>query len=110
MKKIISAFVLAGVTLAVPATAWSKCIDTRNIDSAHSNDGKTMLFKMRDGTTLVNHLQGVCSDLKFNGFVWVLHGGDTQVCENQQSLRVLQSGQTCVLGKFDPPKVSKAPN
>ena len=62
-----------------------------------------MVFRMRDGTTMVNHLQGACPDLKFNGYVWVLRSGDTQVCENQQSLRVLQSGQVCLLGKFDAP-------
>ena len=110
MRNILSALVLAATALAVPATAWSKCIDVRNIDSAHSDDGKTMVFKMKDGTVLVNHLQGVCSDLKWNGFIWTLHSGDNQVCENQQSLRVIQSGQTCVLGKFDPPKVSKGTN
>jgi len=48
----------------------------------------------------VNHLQGVCSDLRFEGFVWVLRGTD-DICENQQSLKVIRSGQTCLLGKFD---------
>ena len=33
-------------------------------------DGKTMVFKMKDGRTLVNHLHGICPDLKFNGFAW----------------------------------------
>ena len=75
-----------------------------------SNDGKLLTFKMRDGRVLVNHLQGVCSDLRFNGFAWVLRGTD-DICENQQSLRVLQSGQICVLGRFDPAKPApvKAP-
>jgi hypothetical protein len=65
---------------------------------------------MRDGRVLVNHLRGVCSDLRFNGFVWVLRGIN-DVCENTQSLRVLQSGQTCTLGKFEPAKPApvKAP-
>ena len=53
-----------------------------------------------DGRILVNHLQGVCSDLKYEGFSWIIHGTD-EVCENQQTLRVLRSGQICVLGKFD---------
>jgi hypothetical protein len=56
---------------------------------------------MRDGRTLVNHLQGVCSDLRFNGFTWVLRGNN-DICENMQSLKVIQSGQICILGKFDP--------
>ena len=39
---------------------------------------------------------------------WVLQSGDTKVCERQQSLRTLQSGQVCVLGKFDAPTMSPA--
>ena len=41
-----------------PAYAENMCIDTRDIVSSKSKDGKTMVFKMRDGRTLVNHLQG----------------------------------------------------
>ena len=51
----------------------------------------------------MNHLQGVCSDLRFNGFVWVLRG-PSDICENMTTLRVLQSGQTCTLGRFEPEK------
>lgn len=108
MKIALIALALVSV-VAAPVSA-ATCIDSRKIDSAHSDDGKTMIFKMKDGTTMVNHLQGICSDLKFNGFAWTLHSGDTQICENQQSLRVIQSGQICVLGKFDPPKMSKGTN
>ncbi len=108
MKKFVTALILAGA-IAAPASA-ATCIDSRDIVSSNSKDGKTMVFKMRDGKTYVNHLQGVCSDLKFEGYSWVLHSGDTQVCENEQSLRVIQSGQVCTLGKFDPPKVSKGTN
>jgi hypothetical protein len=76
---------------------------TRDIVSTDLKDGQTMTFKMRDGRTLVNHLQGICPDLKFEGFSWVVRGGTEEVCENEQSLRVLRSGEVCVLGKFDKP-------
>ncbi len=108
LKTLVTSFVLAAMALASPAWADKMCINSKDIVSTNSKDGKTLVIKMRDGRTLVNHLQGVCSDLKFNGFVWTLHSGDTQVCENQQSLRVLQSGQVCVLGKFDPPAAKQA--
>jgi hypothetical protein len=107
MKRIVTTLALVGVVFALPASAKNVCINSRDIIGSDSKDGKTMTFRMRDGTTIVNHLQGSCPDLKFNGYVWRLRGGDTQVCERQQSLQVLQSGQICVLGKFDPP-VSKA--
>ena len=102
MKTIIVA-IAAAITLAAisPASAANMCVRSRDIDSATSKDGKLMTFRMRDGSVLVNHLQGICSDLRFEGFVWVLRGGDESICENQQSLKVLRSGQTCLLGKFD---------
>jgi hypothetical protein len=100
---------LAATTLTTPAFAL--CVSERDIVSTTpSGDGKLLTLKMRDGRVLVNHLQGSCSDLRFNGFAWVLRGPDS-ICENMQSIRVLQSGQICVLGKFDPAKSaeSKAP-
>lgn len=106
MKVFIATLALVVATVA-PAAA-NMCVQSREILSANSKDGKLMTFRMRDGRVLVNHLQGVCSDLKFEGFAWVLHGTD-DVCENQQSLRVLRSGQICLLGKFEVVKDKPAP-
>jgi hypothetical protein len=97
----MTALVLAGVAMAGPASA-KMCIDTRDIVSSKSDDGKLMVFEMKNGQTLVNRLRGQCPDLKFNGFVWHLRSGDTSVCENAQSFQVIQSGQVCVLGAFEP--------
>ena len=99
--KIILAALAVLIVATLPAAAVNMCVRSRDIVSTDSKDGKLLTMKMRDGRVLVNHLQGICSDLRFEGFVWVLHGGDEQVCENQQSLKVLRSGQTCLLGKFD---------
>ncbi len=104
---ILAALVLAGAFAAIPASA-ATCLRTQDIVGSNSKDGKTIDFTMRDGKIYKNHLQGICSDLKFNGFVWVIRGPE-EVCENQQSLRVLQSGQVCVLGKFDPPTTRVKP-
>src|SRR4051812_10594463 len=65
------------------------CLNTRQIVSSKSRDGRTMLFRMRDGRQYINHLRGYCPGLKFDGFSWVLRSGDAEVCENAQSLRVL---------------------
>jgi hypothetical protein len=98
MKTIFAAIALVAVT-AVPASA-NMCIRQRDIAGTHSDDGKNLMFRMNDGRVLVNHLQGICTDLRFEGFAWNVPGtGD--ICENQQSLTVLRSGQTCLLGKFD---------
>ena len=110
MKKILPALTLAGVLtgLAIAAPAYANtCLDTRKMVSSSSKDGRIMVFKMRDGATWVNHLQGFCPDLKFTGFTWQLHAGDTNVCENENTFSVLQSGQSCTLGKFDAPVMEK---
>ena len=98
--KLILATILTSAIATSGALAAPLCVQSHDILSTHSDDGKLLTFKMRDGRVLVNHLQGVCSDLRFEGFTWTLRGID-DICENQQSLRVLRSGQTCLLGKFD---------
>ena len=117
MKKFLTGLCLAAaaaaLTLALATPAQALCVSERDIvNTTPSNDGKLLTLKMRDGRLLVNHLQGICSDLKFNGFVWVLHGTN-DVCENMNSIRVLQSGQTCLLGRFEqgktPAPAPKAP-
>jgi hypothetical protein len=86
------------------------CLNNQDVQSASSNDGKTMVFRMRNGTTYINHLRGSCPGLRFNGFAWELRG-IADICENQQTLRVLRSGEVCMLGKFDAPlpKGAKVP-
>ena len=87
MKKFLTGLCLAAaaaMALATPAQAL--CVSERDIVSTTpSNDGKLLTLKMRDGRVLVNHLQGICSDLRFNGFVWVLRGTN-DICENQQTI------------------------
>jgi hypothetical protein len=100
MKIIVATIALVTAAAVSPASAAPLCVQTRDIVSTDSKDGKLMTFKMRDGRVLVNHLQGICTDLRFNGFVWTIRGPE-EVCERQQSLQVLQSGQICTLGKFD---------
>jgi hypothetical protein len=116
MKLIIATILLSAVA-AAPALADDAakapqtvpmCVQLRDIIGTHSDDGKLLTFRMRDGRVLVNHLQGVCSDLRYEGFAWTVYGIE-EVCERQQSLRVLRSGQTCVLGKFDVVKDKPAP-
>jgi hypothetical protein len=106
--KLILATILTSAIAISPALAAPMCVQSRDIQSTHSDDGKLLTFKMRDGRVLVNHLQGVCSDMRFEGFTWTLRGID-DICENQQSLKVLRSGQTCLLGKFDVVKDKPAP-
>ena len=109
MKTILKTLVplTAGLGLAAtlsiaPAAAANRCLDSRDIASSTSKDGKTMVFKMKDGRTLVNRLRGNCPDLKFAGFAWKLPAGTGQVCENETTLVTLAGAQVCTLGKFAP--------
>jgi hypothetical protein len=85
-----------------PTPGRKICLNNQDVLSASSTDGRTMVFRMRNGTTYINHLRGACPGLRFNGFAWELRGIN-DICENQQTLRVLRSGEVCMLGKFDPP-------
>jgi hypothetical protein len=103
MKVIVATIFLSAISpisAAQAAKAAPVCVQVRDIVGTHSDDGKLMTFRLRDGRVLVNHLQGVCSDLKYEGFVWSVSGTE-EICERQQSLKVLRSGQSCILGKFD---------
>jgi hypothetical protein len=108
MKTIIAALVLLAAT-ALPASA-NMCVQQRDIYSTHSDDGRNLTFHMRDGRVLVNHLQGICSDLRYGqGFVWKVPGTE-DICEFQQSFKVINSGQSCTLGKFEVLKDKSAAN
>lgn len=98
MKTIIATIALVAAT-AMPASA-NMCLHQRDIVSTHSDDGRNMTFRMHDGRVLVNHLEGICTDLRYEGFVWNVPGTE-DICEYQQSFRVIQSGQSCTLGKFE---------
>jgi hypothetical protein len=96
---LLAATLLLGV---VPAMADPPiCIDTRDITSEKvEGHGVSILYKMRDGTQWRNTLKGPCPDLDFYGYVWTVRNPDNSVCENENSMRVLQSGEICILGKF----------
>jgi hypothetical protein len=109
MKQFINGLFLTAAAVATVTPAQALCLSEMDIrDAKPSNDGRLLTLKMRDGRVLVNHLQGICRDMRWTGFSWVLHGGH-DVCENQTVIRVLESGQTCILGRFEDAKSSVTP-
>ncbi len=82
----------------VPATAAPTCLYTYQIDRTRVVDAKTIDFRMRDGTVYRNVLRNSCTSLPFYGFVYVTRVD--QICDNLQSIRVLQSHEVCLLGAF----------
>lgn len=81
-----------------PAAAAPTCLRSYQIDRTKVVDAKTIDFRMRDGTVYRNVLQHSCTSLPFYGFAYVVRVD--QICDNLQSIRVLQSNETCLLGKF----------
>jgi hypothetical protein len=100
--KSLSCLIIVAMLAFAATPSFALCVSEMDIrETTPSKDGKELTFKMRDGRVLVNHLRGICRDMIFTGYSWVLHGSH-DVCENQTVLQVLQSGQTCILGRFAP--------
>jgi len=92
---------LAALSLASSALASPVCLQAYRIRNTTVVDSRTVLFHMNDGTVWRNTLQTPCPALRFRGFSYVLRGEDA-VCDNQVPIRVIESGQVCMLGKFTP--------
>jgi len=105
--KIILPVVLAGTLASTAVWATTEqakpdgahvCLRARDIEHTNSKDGKTLMFRMRDGKVWRNTLRAPCNDLKFGGYTEVVRG-DT-ICANQQLIQTHISGATCRLGDF----------
>jgi len=100
MKKFVTALIAFGLTAATASSAMAAtCLDTTRIRNTHVVDARNIEFKMYDGTTWNVSLKNACPGLRFNGFVYRPFAG-REICENAQTIRVLQSGETCMLGGF----------
>jgi hypothetical protein len=66
----------------------------------HVVDPQTILFTMPNGKVWVNRLSSPCRGLMFHGFEYTTR--QDELCSNQTSIRVIESGQVCKLGAFAP--------
>jgi hypothetical protein len=105
----------AGATLERTHVITQQDIDCRRACRGGSNSGcaqfrssrlfpqlrhrKQIDFRMKDGQVWRNHLKTSCPGLNFNGFAYVLRGTD-EICDNLFSIRVLKTGEVCLLGNF----------
>lgn len=103
MKTVTTTLAAAAIAAcaALPAAASPVCIQSHLIDHTSVQDSKTVLFHMKDGKVWRNSLQNSCPSLNFHGFVMNMGPVDT-VCSNQQSISVLETHETCMLGEFTP--------
>src|SRR3954469_9039371 len=96
IKILSTALVAIAALSALPASAQSsnqsgkyRCVNAKDVlDTTSKDDGKTLTFTLRDGTTMVNHLITQCDSLKFGGFTWVTAPGG-EICGGSQTLRAM---------------------
>lgn len=101
----VAALLIATQTIAAQAAMAPNrspiCLSTRQIaNTSPSPDGSAITFRMTDGSVWRNDLRGRCPDLRWNGFVWSTRNPMSSVCENEQTLTVIRSGEVCALGNF----------
>lgn len=97
---ITAQMLFAQAAMAQPARA-PICLSTRNISqTSPSPDGAAITFRMTDGSVWRNDLRGRCPDLKWDGFSWATSNPMAQVCENEQTLQLMRTGEVCQLGQF----------
>ncbi|HWA88930.1 MAG TPA: hypothetical protein VG889_02770 [Rhizomicrobium sp.] len=104
MRTLVSAMTAAAIVAGAvaPAMAAPICLQSYLIDHTSVKDANTILFHMKNGTVYSNTLKNSCPGLNFHGFVMNIGGGNGQVCDNQQSITVLESHETCMMGAFSP--------
>lgn len=74
---------------------WAYQVDHTTV----APDTKSIVFHLRNGSTVTNTLPAACNGLALHGFSYVSRSD--QVC-NGQGIRIIESGQVCMLGSFGP--------
>ena len=108
MNKIAAFAVLLSVGAASIAPAMGAapvCLQTKLIDRTTVVNPKTILFRMKDGKVWRSDMRVACLSLKYNGFVYVTHADE--ICGGSQSIRVLNTDQVCMLGRFTPETIGQ---
>ncbi len=92
---------------AAPAKSSPVCLDVYRIDHTEILNDHQILFHMRGKQVWVNNLTNRCSTLtRDEGFVW--ESRIAKYCDNLETIRVIRTGQVCMLGAFTPYEKPKA--
>lgn len=96
MRNIV---ILAALALLAASTADAAvCLPFTRIDSTKAISPTVILFRMKDRTVWRNTLRNACPGAMSGGITYELQ--TDVVCENTQVIRVLDSGEVCLLGAF----------
>ncbi len=97
--------IAAFAAISPPAGAKEVCIYAQDIDHTSIPDDHTIIFYMRRHKAWKNTLVGECATLRSStrGFTYSpTDPGSDQMCSNLQTIRVNDTGETCLLGEFTP--------
>ena len=95
---LITATAYAGSPMS--SAPGNSCLWAYQVDhTSVAPDTKSIVFHMKDGTTVTNTLPAACNGLAMHGFSYVSRSDS--VCVGQ-GIRVIESGQVCMLGAFGP--------
>ena len=79
------------------------CLQASRIQNTEIVDSSTILFHMVDGKTWKNVLTRPCTTMSRNdGFIY--KPVDDRICSNLETIKIIQSGEMCLLGEFTPTK------
>lgn len=99
LRRTLAAILAMGSGLS-SAGAAPVCLDTYRIQNTTVPNARTIIFHMKDGSAWRNALKNACPDLRFWGFVYVDRSGMNEICDNQAAVKVIHSGEICLLGSF----------
>ncbi|HEX3808370.1 MAG TPA: hypothetical protein VHW02_01625 [Rhizomicrobium sp.] len=101
----LSGFLLSSVaanadTAAIHDVGKNTCLWSYMVDhTSVAKNSRSIVFHMRDGKQVLNTLPASCNGLQFHGFSYVSRSDE--VCAGQ-GIRVIETGQVCMLGQFSP--------
>ncbi len=99
----------AALCLMTPAPAAAQdagsskpvCLDVARIDHTEVLNNHQILFYMLGRKVWINNLKGNCATLdRTDGFVW--ESRIEKYCDNLETIRVIRTGEVCLLGAFTP--------
>ncbi len=109
IRKLGVALVAAAMTLGT-ASAFAQdtkdsdpnrmCLRSTDIRSSHVVDDQNIQFEMRNGQKWTNKLTDKCVGLYINDGFSYNGSPNGDICANLQAIKVLHSGNVCLLGSF----------
>jgi hypothetical protein len=84
------------------------CLQSNLVDHTEILNRNQILFYMTGKKVWLNTLRAPCSIDRTDGFVW--KSSIAQYCDNLETIKIIRTGQICMLGKFTPYEKTAKPS